>query len=241
MISFVLLALVVVQGTLGSYVPRELPSQSVANVDELTRDVRQMNGALMGMAEFVIEINQNVKALQRTFAVSPPRFYRKSDDEVHQSREQIARRIEKLYARNDPVVDKMKLEMEKRIQFNFIKMLSAILVTGPVHVQERSQDILKLMKSVLNGELDFKPVVNKLPFLIRDTETNQFVLLLKTMRDSELSNVHARQFGGLQNINKVVDILGTVDLKEVSGFLKEIPELFEAVETIVEGTEEYFA
>ena len=48
-----------------------------------------------------------------------------------------------------------------------------------------------------------------------------------------------RQFGGLEDVGKIVDALGQFDLREVSGFLSELPELFESIETIVDGVDEY--
>ena len=39
------------------------------------------------------------------------------------------------------------------------------------------------MRNVLNGNMDFKPVVDRLPFLLRSGETNQFIILLKALRD----------------------------------------------------------
>jgi len=87
-----------------------------------------------------------------------------------------------------PEVDLAKEELRRTVEKNFLRMLAAILVTGPTHTQERSDDIFKLMRSVLNGELDFTPVVQRLPLILRDSETNQFVNLLITLRESERGN-----------------------------------------------------
>jgi len=44
----------------------------------------------------------------------------------------------------------------------------------------------------------------------------------------------------LEDLGKVIDAAGKLDLKQVSGFLKEIPELFESVEAVVDGVDEFF-
>jgi len=53
-------------------------------------------------------------------------------------------------------------------------------------------------------------------------------------------NRDERQFGGFGDLGKVVESVGKFDLKEVSKFLKEIPELFESVQTIVDGANTSF-
>lgn len=56
------------------------------------------------------------------------------------------------------------------------------------------------MKRVLNGQMDFTPVVERLPFLIRDSETNQFILLLKTLREVRfLKSIKLKNIIGNQN------------------------------------------
>jgi len=219
---------------------------SDVRLNEMASNIVDMKGAIMGIAEYMQQISKNVHLMQRevrqlqeTLTPDAPRKTRVdiSVDEILR-REDLAQKIEKLF-RNDnwTKVDIVKDELATVIETNFLKMLSALLITGPVQAQEKTPGILRLMKTVLNGQMDFKPVVERLPFLLRDTETNQFILLLKTLRDSERVTGNYRQLG---NIGKVIDAAGGFDLKEVSTFLKEIPELFEGVESVVEGVEEYF-
>jgi hypothetical protein len=46
--------------------------------------------------------------------------------------------------------------------------------------------------------------------------------------------------GGLADLGKVVDALGKFDLKQVTTFLKEIPNLLEVVNNVVDGATDSF-
>jgi len=221
---------------------------SDVRMNEMASNIIDMKGAIMGIAEYMQQINNNVHLMQsevRKLQVSlssvdvPAKSSRVdiSVDEILR-REDLAKRIEALFrSDNGTKVELVKEELSTVIETNFLKMLAALLITGPVQAQEKTPGILRLMKTVLNGQMDFKPVVEQLPFLLRDTETNQFILLLKSLRDNEKGNGnYYRQV----DLGKVVDAAGAFDLKEVSTFLKEIPEIFEGVESVVEGVEEYF-
>ncbi|CAG7727495.1 unnamed protein product, partial [Allacma fusca] len=49
----------------------------------------------------------------------------------------------------------------------------------------------------------------------------------------------SRQLGGLQSVDKILDAASKINVKEVGQFLKEIPEIFEGVESIVDGVDEH--
>jgi len=230
---------------------------------EIAENVNEIKGAIMGIAEYVVEIRKSVNVMHTEVGhlqtainskyragniVQLPRgqwVRTGSDVSVDEilRREELAKKLERLFrSENITQVEALKEELTSVVENNFLRMLAALVVTGPVQVQERTSEIFRvtrqLMKTVLNGQMDFKPVVERLPFLIRDSETNQFILLLKTLRETErVSN--KRQLGGLEDVGKIVDALGQFDLREVSGFLSELPELFESIETIVDGVDEY--
>jgi len=235
---------------------------SEIRMNEIAENVNEIKGTIMGIAEYVVEIRKSVNVMQREVGhlqttinskyraggnvVQLPRGnWIRSDVSVDEilRREELATKLERLFrSENITQVEALKSELTTVVENNFLRMLAALVVTGPVQVQERTPEIFrvtrKLMKTVLNGQMDFKPVVERLPFLIRDSETNQFILLLKTLRETERVN-NKRQFGGLEDVGKIVDALGQFDLREVSGFLSELPELFESIETIVDGVDEY--
>jgi len=228
-------------------------------MNEIAENVSEIKGTIMGIAEYVVDIQKSVAVMHREVGhlqttlsskyrnlVQLPRgHWVRADVSVDEilRREELATKLERLFrSENITQVEALKTELTSVVENNFLRMLAALVVTGPVQVQERTPEIFRvtkqLMKTVLNGQMDFKPVVERLPFLIRDSETNQFILLLKTLRETERVN-NKRQFGGLEDVGKIVDALGQFDLREVSGFLSELPELFESIETIVDGVDEY--
>jgi len=216
---------------------------SELRLNEMVTNIDEMKVAVMGMAEYIQEINKNVKDVKlglphvENNGISATKKGRGLTVDEILKREELAQKLEKLFKiENTTKVEEVKEEMASMVETNFIKMLAAVLLTGPVQAQERTPAILRLMRNVLNKQVDFKPIIDRLPFLIRTSETNQFILLLKALRDNERS----RQFGGLSDIGKIIDAAGKFDLKQVSGFLKEIPEIFEAVESVVDGVDEYF-
>jgi len=184
--------------------------------EEMLTNIDEMKVAIMGMAEYIQEINSNVNHVraelgaQRHAPPKPrsPKITRGLTVDEILKREELAQKIERLF-RNDNVtkVNAVKQEMASVVETNMIKMLAAILLTGPLQAQERTPEILRvsgngnrgpnrnkilnldpfvsfqLMRNVLNKQIDFKPIVDRLPFLIRNSETNQFILLLKALRD----------------------------------------------------------
>lgn len=172
---------------------------------EISDTVRRVSGAVMGLTEYVMDIRSELRTIRsdifiaRSANVTPPIFTNsttsrplsyysgkpiKDPVEVRKQSLVLADKVEKLLAMDQsPQVDLAKEELKRTVEKNFLRMLAAILVTGPMHTQERSDDIFKLMRSVLNGELDFTPVVQRLPLILRDSETNQFVNLLITLRE----------------------------------------------------------
>ncbi|ODN00263.1 hypothetical protein Ocin01_06423 [Orchesella cincta] len=165
---------------------------------EIADNVKRVTGAMMGLAEYVLEIKQELRSIRADLSETKPSnkttarpitYYSKpvrDPEEVRRQSLELADKVERLLAmEQSPQVDLAKEELKRTVEKNFLRMLAAILVTGPAHTQERSDDIFKLMRSVLNGEMDFTPVVERLPLILRDTETNQFVNLLITLRESE--------------------------------------------------------
>jgi len=240
-------------------------------LSEMAQDIQSMSGALMGIAEYIVNIDEVVKQVNKGIGrvqislddgVSRVLRDRRSetvkfsetvnipvvniveetpinkDADKAIKNELLAQKVEKLLAvQNNSVIEEAKDEISKQIEINLMRMLAAILVTGPQRTQMGTGDIFKMMKSVLNGHMDFRPVVQKLPYILRESETNQFTSILRTLRDNPTK---FRQFGGLENMDKVIDALGGFDVKQVSGFLKELPELFEGIETVVDGVDSYF-
>jgi len=153
---------------------------------------------VMGLTEYVMEIRQELRTIRAdispniTAKMRPDSYFSKpvrDPVEVRRQSLELADKVERLLAMDQsPEVDLAKEELRRTVEKNFLRMLAAILVTGPTHTQEKSDDIFKLMRSVLNGELDFTPVVQRLPLILRDSETNQFVNLLITLRESERGN-----------------------------------------------------
>lgn len=164
---------------------------------ELTENMKRVTGAVLGLTEYVMEIRSELKSIREDLVesrssansttVRPVHYYsRPIRDPVEFRRQslELADKVERLLAMDQsPEVDLAKEELRRTVEKNFLRMLAAILVTGPAHTQERADDIFKLMRSVLNGELDFTPVVQRLPLILRDSETNQFVNLLIALRE----------------------------------------------------------
>jgi len=114
----------------------------------------------MGIAEFVQEINKNVKEVKyevrliqsdsskNNVVAQPPRFQRwLSVDEILK-REELAQKIEKLFNNeNATKVDAIKQEMTTVVETNFLRMLAAILITGPVQAQEKTPEIFRVSAS----------------------------------------------------------------------------------------------
>ncbi|CAL8079247.1 unnamed protein product [Orchesella dallaii] len=177
---------------------------------DIADSVKQVSGAMMGLSEYVLEIRQELKSIRADLSetrsnsstpsnsttMRPISYYSKpvrDPEEVRRQSLELADKVERLLAmEQSPQVDLAKEELRRTVEKNFLRMLAAILVTGPAHTQERSDDIFKLMRSVLNGELDFTPVIERLPLILRDTETNQFVNLLIALREVSLHQINAR-------------------------------------------------
>jgi len=267
-----LLVLCAVQGTLAVDNKFARDVQEL-RLNEMTQSIQTMSGALMGIAEYIVNIDEAVKQVRSGVGqvqltlndqehISRPKrggnpkpifvsaaelSSSRSENERAIKNEILARKVEKLLAvQNNSVVEEAKEEMTRQIETNFLRMLAAILVTGPARTQMRTEEIFVLMRSVLNGQLDFRPVIQKLPFILRESETNQFITLLKSLRETEVvtenvvDGTKSRQFGGLENMDKIIDALGGFDIKQVSGFLKELPELFEGIETVVDSVDTAF-
>jgi len=63
---------------------------------------------------------------------------------------------------------------------------------------------------------------------------------MQTNIDTEEVPQKFRQFGSTMHLKGIMDALGSFDLKQVAGFLNELPELFAGVQNIVDGVDEYF-
>lgn len=167
---------------------------------EIAESVRRVSGAVMGLTEYVMEIRNELKTIRVDISqvktltseanktTRPLTYYSgrpiRDPEDIRRQSLELADKVERLLAMDQsPEVDLAKEELRRTVEKNFLRMLAAILVTGPVHTQERSDDIFKLMRSVLNGELDFTPVVQRLPLILRDSETSQFVNLLISLRE----------------------------------------------------------
>jgi hypothetical protein len=265
---FIALTILAVQGCLAIDENFVVDHRDV-RMNEMAQNIKTMSGALMGIAEYVIHIDEVVRHVQKGVgqvqrSVDGARLFRSERAEGPEKvsltpqeavlianmdkavrNEMLAQKVEKLLAvQNNSAIEEAKDEMSKRIESNFLRMLAAILVAGPSRTQMRTDEIFKLMRTVLNGELDFRPVVEKLPFILRESETNQFISLLRSLKEVERvpsATTNWRQFGGLENFDKVLDAFGKFDVQQVSGFLKEIPELFEGVEAVVDGVDSYFS
>jgi len=112
-----------------------------------------------------------------------------SEVEKVKQNEELAAKVEKLLTvKNNDKVEEAKEKVKEMIEKNFVRMLAAILVAGPTRTHQKSEDVFTLMKSVLNKELDFAPVVEKMPFILRETETDQFIAVLKTLREVKFMN-----------------------------------------------------
>jgi hypothetical protein len=166
--------------------PKEL------QVNEMAQGIQQISGAVMGIAELVLEIKTDLRAVQ-TEIIEQRQF--RSNEYVNQSSKlsesekvtrnhALAAKLEKLFdSERDPkLVEKTKAELKERMELNFIRFLSGVLINGPVKSPERKEDIRKLMRSVVNGEMDFTPVVENLPFIMRTSGSNQLLLLLNTLK-----------------------------------------------------------
>jgi len=297
-------------------------------LNEMSQNINKISGAVMGIAELVVDIKADLRLLRKEFIFGKPNKKFESriepelaeatplflEDEKIRNNVALADRVEKLLAiENNLQVDLTKEEIKKTIQVNFVRVLSAMLVTGPPKTQQRKDDILKLMKSVLNGELDFGPVVEKLPFILRDSETNQFISLIKTLREEEVLKrfregdedgdgdgeekveavaqvsqpqnqavVQANVAQPVETVNtaavtqtqgqsatatgtaatatqtsaapmaakmmmkaggltQVFDAVGMLDVAQLATFLSRLPEVFEGVEGLVDGVEDYLS
>lgn len=95
----------------------------------------------------------------------------------------LAEKVEQLLAKDpSPQVDLAKDELRRNVEREFIKTLAGFIVNeqaGP----EGEVIVLGVMRSVLNGELDFTPVVERLPTILRDSERNQFLNVLVTLQE----------------------------------------------------------
>ncbi|CAG7836747.1 unnamed protein product [Allacma fusca] len=161
--------------------------------------------------------------------------------------EKLAVTMEKLLSFEDnPAVETARAKLEQQIEYNFLRTLSSLVAVGPARAQERNNEILKLMQLTLNGELNFKPVVNNLPALLREPATTRLKAILETIRESEISQQdNFRQIAvsnSTTEVGKILDAVRKVDWswKEVGIFLQELPEVFEGVQTIVESLEDIF-
>lgn len=181
--------------------PKEL------QLNEMSKTIQEISGAVMGIAEFVVEIKNEVKSVRKEVAEQNRQQNNKINSQGSLSRNEfdqidsedyrakknalLADRVEKLLSvENNSQVDAAKEEMKKIMEINFIKFLSAMLVTGPMTTPEKSGDILKLMRAVLTGQVDFTPVVHKLPFIMRDSETNQIILMMQTLSEVRMNYSH---------------------------------------------------
>ncbi|CAG7726382.1 unnamed protein product, partial [Allacma fusca] len=139
-----ILLLLVVQAIFAS--PTDLDSKFSVDsrklqLDELSKTVREIDTAVMGIAELIVEIDRNVRSVHSSVVKRQQRSLPTSDVKEN---EILAKKLEKLLASQDnPDLEKAKEELEKQIEFNFLKTLSAILITGPVRAKERQSDILK--------------------------------------------------------------------------------------------------
>jgi len=177
-------------------------SVSPKNFEEhdLAENVKQISNAVMGIAEFVVDIRSDLKDVKEVVQKKSQRSGRSNvvevkldDPERIKKNFELAAKLEKFFEAEselDPqLVEKTKEELKKTMELNFVRILSAMLVSGTMKTQGKTEDILKLMRSTLNGELDFGPVVEKLPFIMRDSETKQFIHLLNVLNEVELGIV----------------------------------------------------
>lgn len=168
-------------------------------LSEMAKTIQVISGAVMATAEIAMGIKSDLKLLRGELMMGKMnmRFegrqhpdhgislYQFSNSNLRiRHNLNLAERIEKIFdSDNSTLVNLAKEEIEKTIRINFIRVLAAMLINGPPSTQRRKEDILRLMKSVLNGELDFKLVVEKLPFILKDSETNQFINLIQMIKE----------------------------------------------------------
>ncbi|CAG7728342.1 unnamed protein product [Allacma fusca] len=163
--------------------------------------------------------------------------------------EYLAGKTEKLLSiKNNPIVENAKAELEEQIQYNFLRTLSVILIAGPVRVQESNEELLKLMRVTLNGDLDFKSVVAKIPALLREDESTRFTSVMDTIQEigtgtsNELQILRQTQsnttsIAGIQ-VDQILAAASKINWKEIGNFIKELPEIFEGIQTIVENVQD---
>lgn len=135
-------------------------------MNEIAEGVNVMKGTIMGIAEYVVEIRKNVESMQQEvgqlqqsfnnnlklyrggYKLLRGQWIRASDDisvDEILRREEIASKLERLFqAENVTQVEVIKNELSKVIEMNFLRTLAALVVTGPIPVQEKTPEIFSV-------------------------------------------------------------------------------------------------
>lgn len=126
--------------------------EMIANIDE-------MKVAIMGMAEYIQEINTNVNQVKEKMNQTPwpikagrmdSNPYRGLSVDEILKREELAQKIEHLFSSDNATkLETVKQDIVTVVETNFIKMLAAVLLTAPVQAQERTPQILRVGKRYL--------------------------------------------------------------------------------------------
>lgn len=190
--------------------PDPLFSLNIANLEdiEISRTLQTISGAVMGTAEIALGIKSDLKLLRKEIMMGKMnmrfegRHHPDSDkvdsDKVTpvQIQPPVSEMSQFLESFNNVLanvtnsgVDSELESTRKIITTNFIRILSAMLINGPPSTQRRKDDILKLMRTVLNGEINYSAVVTKLPFILKESETNQFISLIQSIKEVKGKNM----------------------------------------------------
>ncbi len=148
---------------------------SDVRMNEIAQNVNEIKGTIMGIAEYVVEIRKSVNVMQQEVGqlqttingryragnlVQLPRgHWVRSDVSVDEilRREELATKLERLFrSENISQVEALKSELTTVVENNFLKMLAALVVTGPVQVQDRTPEIFRVTRQVHNNTDNFR-------------------------------------------------------------------------------------